>query len=83
MSQNILGTYLNSRISHTSASCIVNTLAVQYVTAACSMYSFPHIASIGGEVGQDMVQLEELKLAANNLSSAEAYLNKFITSLPV
>ena len=41
------------------------------------------VDNIGGEAGQDMVQLEELKLAGNNLSSAEAYLNKFITSLPV
>ena len=39
--------------------------------------------SIGGEVGQDMVQLEELKLCGNKLSSSEAYLNKFITSVPV
>jgi hypothetical protein len=40
-------------------------------------------ASIGGEVGQDMVQLGDLKLAGNDLSAAEAYLNKFITSLPL
>ena len=40
-------------------------------------------ASIGGEVGQDMVQLEELKLAGNSLCKAEVYLNKFITSIPM
>lgn len=42
-----------------------------------------NVASIGGEVGQDMVQLQEVILASNDLSKAEAYLNKFITTLPV
>ncbi len=44
---------------------------------------YAYIASIGGEVGQDMVQLEELKFAGNSLWKAEVYLNKFITSVPV
>lgn len=42
-----------------------------------------YVDGIGGEVGQDMVQLEELKLANNKLSKVEVYLNKFITSIPV
>ena len=61
----------------------VASIGGEVVQDMVQLILFLCVASIGGEVGQDMVQLEELKLSGNNLSATEAYLNKFITSLPV
>ena len=38
---------------------------------------------IAGDVGQDLVELQVLKVANNRLGEHEAELNNFITSAPV
>ena len=42
-----------------------------------------NVESIAGDVGQDLVELQVLKVAHNRLGECEAELNNFITSAPV
>lgn len=40
------------------------------------------VVYIAGDIGQDLVQLQVLKVANNHLGEREAELNNFITSAP-
>ena len=47
------------------------------------MYAYDCTECIAGDVGQDLVELQVLKVANNRLGEHEAELNNFITSAPV
>lgn len=51
------------------------------VNVTVYMYDYPE--RIAGDVGQDLVELQVLKVANNRLGEHEAELNNFITSAPV